>query len=110
MADISASSGAYAPSAAHPIDSLALHDASLTWSNLPMSANLRLTANMADSTAPANMPADPIKLHMRAMNSLSTCQRELRQQVPCYSVARMYLELAQQAIAALEAIETGAAR
>lgn len=68
---------------------------------------------MADTTAssgalaPAVSP-DPVKLHMQAMNSLSTCQRELRQQIPCYSVARMYLDLAQQAIAALEAIETGA--
>lgn len=66
---------------------------------------------MADVTAsniaaaPAASP-DPIKLHMRAVNGLSICQRELRQQVPCYSLARMYLEMAQQAIAALEAIET----
>ena len=66
---------------------------------------------MADITASGSVPAstlplDPIKLHMRAVNGLSICQRELRQQVPCYSLARMYLEMAQQAIAELEAIET----
>ncbi len=40
------------------------------------------------------------------MNSLSRCQRELCSEAPLYSAARKHLDLAQQAMLALEAIET----
>ncbi|TXI16585.1 MAG: hypothetical protein E6Q67_14240 [Roseateles sp.] len=68
---------------------------------------------MADTIAPlgartaAASSLDPIQLQAQAMNSLSRCQRELRADVPSYSAARSHLELAQQAMAALEAIDTG---
>lgn len=55
----------------------------------------------------AATPPDPIQLHAQAMNSLSRCQRELRAEEPCYGAARAHLDLAQQAMTALEVIETG---
>lgn len=51
---------------------------------------------------------DPIQLHTQAMNSLSRCQRELREAIPSYVLAQSLLEYAQEALNALAAIETGA--
>lgn len=48
--------------------------------------------------------ADPIQLHMHALNSLSRCKAMLTAREPMYGFALQDLAAAQQAIAALSAL------
>lgn len=54
---------------------------------------------------PAAGIADPIKLHMQAVNSLSRCKAELMDDTPIYLFALDFLVEAQKAIQALRALE-----
>ena len=52
---------------------------------------------------------DPIQLHMQIMNSLTRCKAMLLSNEPMYDFAQQHLSAAQQALAALRAIETNQA-
>ena len=56
------------------------------------------------STQNATSP-DPIQLHIQAVNSLARCKAMLLANEPMYGFAQQHLEAAQQALAALQAIE-----
>ena len=49
---------------------------------------------------------DPIALHMEAVNSLARCKAFLTANEPMYLFAQQQLQAAQQAVAALWAIES----
>ena len=49
---------------------------------------------------------DPIARHMEAVNSLARCRACLTANEPMYLFAQQYLQTAQQAVAALWAIES----
>lgn len=66
---------------------------------------------MADTLAPigartAATSPDPVQLHMQAVNDLARCKAMLCAREPMYLYAQQYLDSAQQAVAALRAIET----
>lgn len=56
------------------------------------------------STQNATSP-DPVQLHIQAMNSLARCKAMLLANEPMYGFAQQHLEVAQQALAALQAVE-----
>lgn len=69
---------------------------------------------MADTLAPigaqtAATSPDSVQLHMQAVNDLARCKAMLCADAPMYLYAQQCLESAQQAVAALMALETGAA-
>ncbi len=62
--------------------------------------------NTSHNTHGAGMAAaDPIQLHMHALNSLSRCKAMLTAKEPMYFFAQELLAEAQQAIQALQAFE-----
>ena len=69
--------------------------------------------SLTPTTSPAmvatgNNP-DPIQLHMQALNSLSRCKAMLTANEPMYLFAQKFLAEAQQAVAALSALDTSIA-
>ncbi|WP_054074421.1 hypothetical protein [Comamonas testosteroni] len=49
---------------------------------------------------------DPVTLHMQAVNSLERCKAMLTANEPMYLFAQKFLAEAQQAVAALSALDT----
>ena len=61
---------------------------------------------MTENHTSAPAQPDPIALHMEAVNSLARCRACLTANEPMYLFAQQYLQTAQQAVAALWAIES----
>ena len=61
---------------------------------------------MTENHTSAPAQPDPIALHMEAVNSLARCRACLTANEPMYLFAQQYLQAAQQAVAALWAIES----
>ena len=61
---------------------------------------------MTENHTSAPAQPDPIALHMEAVNSLARCKACLTANEPMYLFAQQQLKAAQQAVAALWAIES----
>lgn len=61
---------------------------------------------MTENQASTPAQPDPIALHMEAVNSLARCRACLTANEPMYLFAQQHLQAAQQAVAALWAIES----
>ena len=61
---------------------------------------------MTENYTSAPAQPDPIALHMEAVNSLASCRAFLTANEPMYLFAQQQLQAAQQAVAALWAIES----
>ena len=61
---------------------------------------------MTENYTSAPAQPDPIALHMEAVNSLARCKAFLTANEPMYLFAQQQLQAAQQAVAALWAIES----
>lgn len=61
---------------------------------------------MTENHTSAAAQQDPVALHMEAVNSLARCKACLTADEPMYLFAQQQLQAAQQAVAALWAIES----
>ena len=61
---------------------------------------------MTENHTSAAAQQDPVALHMEAVNSLARCKACLTADEPMYLFAQQQLKAAQQAVAALWAIES----
>ncbi len=68
-----------------------------------------ITTSASVQRADATSLIDPIQLHAHALNSLARCRAMLTANEPMYLYAEQYLAEAQQAVAALSAIDTSIA-